>query len=161
MPAPRFAFSFQLLASGAVLFAGSIARAEDPCTTDTDCAHGFSCQVIATSDCASPACPPNADCPAPAPCVAETIKGCRPLANCSAHSDCADGWVCYEDTQQNCATAPAEACPPGVPCTKSLPPPPDCTTVTTRSCVPRYALPCNADADCGATGFTCVLDSGG
>src|SRR4051794_35708093 len=73
--------------------------------------------------------------------------------------------VCFESGAiTTCAgeakTAPAPDCPPNTDCiVPPTPPQPpsDCTTVTMRTCTPRYQLPCANEASCGA-GFNCVPD---
>src|SRR5262249_35719598 len=148
MYAPRFLpTTLSLLASGAVaLFAGA-AHAGQSCTVDTDCEHGFTCQTNGISACPAIACAPNTDCPQPF--CPPPSKECVP-GPCNAHSDCADGMVCYQSEQKSCTNATAPACPPNADCPAlPPPPPPECTVTTTRSCVPRYLLPCTNDAGCG------------
>jgi MYXO-CTERM domain-containing protein len=59
--------------------------------------------------------------------------------------------VCYSETREECDSAPP--CADGdCPATDSA-----CEPVTESGCVPRYVLPCEADADCGV-GFTCEVE---
>ena len=163
MLAPRYLpASLSLLATGLVAAFTGTAHAGQSCNLDADCGHGFACQVVGGSACPGIACPEGAPCPTLPPCTPMEFRECVP-ASCNAHSDCADGMVCIESTAvTTCPTAPAgeaPACPPNTDC-KVAPPPPapsDCTTVTVRTCTPRYELPCANEASCG-TGFNCVAD---
>src|SRR5215468_8212635 len=74
---PLFA-PLALLVSGAFSLTAASASAGQSCQLDSDCEHGFDCEVVGTSGCAAPACPPNADCPAPAPCDPTEFKECVP-----------------------------------------------------------------------------------
>ncbi len=142
-----------LLATGAVLLTSGRARATT-CSADTDCQHGFTCQVTGMSACASSPCAPGQTCPPPPPCTPTEYKECEP-GPCTVDTDCADGMVCDSQDVSNCTEpAPLPSCPPDQKCPV---PDPVCTTTTVKQCVPRYMLPCTADADCGA-GFTCVPD---
>lgn len=133
----------------AVALLGLVARPahalSNSCSKDSDCVKGWSCQVSASTDCASPACPPGEKCDEPIDCVTEDFKSCQP-GPCSADADCADGMVCYTHTETNC---PPVACAPGEDC-----PTPRCDPKTETACVPRYLLPCTTASDCGA-GFRC------
>ncbi|HET9953243.1 MAG TPA: hypothetical protein VFQ61_02000, partial [Polyangiaceae bacterium] len=86
MRRPHLAQKFMVLSalSGALLSA-SLARAQ--CGDDSECAKGFSCQVLAVS-CVAPACPPGQDCPTEPECDASEVRDCVP-AKCSSDSDCA------------------------------------------------------------------------
>ncbi|HVW27714.1 MAG TPA: MYXO-CTERM sorting domain-containing protein [Polyangiaceae bacterium] len=148
---------FALLASAAFSLTAGSASAGQSCTVDSDCAHGFDCEVVGGTACATPACAPGVACPPAPPCEAQVIKECVP-GTCMAHSDCADGMVCYAIPSTTCASPPrAAACPPNTKCDPPADTPPDCTTTTTNRCVPRYDLPCTTDASCG-DGFSCVPD---
>lgn len=138
--------------SALVLFAPLlVARAglaQEACG-DTSCPKGFSCEVEPTAcpaiDCVEGPCQP---------CVPNTVSVCRP-GPCSADSDCADGMACADVEQTNCVATDTSG---GAPCVEGACPekPADasCSTTTSKQCLPRWALPCAADADCGA-GFTC------
>ena len=146
-----------LLVSGALSLVAGAAEAGQSCKLDSDCDHGFACQVVGGTACASPACAPNTNCPPTPPCDPQEIKECVP-GPCQAHSDCATGMVCFAVPSTNCTSpAPAWECPPGADCAFPPPSPPDCTTTTMNTCVPLYELPCTTDASCGE-GFTCVQD---
>ena len=120
---------------------------------NTTCAHGFTCQVTPGA-CPAIACLDGADCP---PCIAQDSYVCVPSA-CATDADCGADMVCasHETTQcpvspptcapnQNCSP-PAKTDPAGVPI--------NCTTTTYHQCTPRWQLPCQVAAECGA-GFTC------
>jgi hypothetical protein len=156
--------------AGAISLVSANAAFAQECADDSDCDGGFSCQVAGTSGaCAVPACAPDdADCAKLAPECGEPMefKACQP-APCEEDSDCGGGnMVCHEYEQPStCSggTAPAAApmmvCPDGQDCPAEKPaeppPQPECTTPETKSvCTPRYVLPCEHDADCGA-GFNC------
>lgn len=65
------------------------------CGSDADCGEGFECQVIGSSDCAAPACPPGEDCP---------DIDCEPVAEesacvpreieCDTDAQCPSDWSC-------------------------------------------------------------------
>jgi MYXO-CTERM domain-containing protein len=141
--------------SAALLFTG-MASAGQSCMADATCPLGFTCQVVGASGCAEPNfyCPPGEPCPTPPPCVTQEIRECAP-APCDSDANCGSGMVCYTQTSQNCSGASAPPCASGTDC----PPPPveQCTTTATRTCVPKYLLPCTTATDCG-TGFTCDHD---
>src|ERR1700759_1295392 len=151
---PLFA-PLALLLSGAFSLTAASASAGQSCKTNSDCDHGFDCEVVATSGCAVAPCPPGAECPTPA-CDPQELKECVP-GPCQAHSDCADGMVCYAIPSTSCTAQTAPACPPNTKCAVPPPEPADCTTTTMNRCVPRYTLPCTTDASCG-DGFSCVPD---
>ncbi len=150
-----FRFLPAVFAAPAVLLLSSFAHAvaaPEPtgCGDGGACAHGFECKVVATSGCDSgPACAPGSACPDPAPCDTQVEYGCAPSA-CSVDADCASGMVCHEWTEgcevTDCLCAPGQACDCGEPAA--------CEPKTVSMCTPRYALPCEAAADCGP-GFTC------
>ncbi|HYQ01788.1 MAG TPA: MYXO-CTERM sorting domain-containing protein [Polyangiaceae bacterium] len=134
-----------LLALSSLLVLPSLAHAEKECSTDSDCAKGWTCHESGTSDCATPACPPGEKCEAqPTDCAATTYKTCQPMP-CHADSECADGMICYTFTSTRCA---ASDCAPGQTCPNS------CTTEMQSACAPRYVVPCNTASDCGS-GFSC------
>lgn len=137
----------------APLFVAERANAQQACG-DIVCPDGYTCES-ASAPCADVACAPGETCVA-APCEPKTYHYCAPSA-CTTDSDCGEGMVCFEHVSKRCAeTAPStEPCPPDAECAAFAPAPPvDCTPVTERLCTPRYLLPCQADADCGA-GFRC------
>ena len=134
-----------LLALALLSLAPRAARAQSSCSTDTDCAKGWSCQVSGGSGCASPACPPGQACETqPIDCSTVEYKSCQP-GPCHADSDCADGMVCYTYTESAC---PLGVCAAGQEC------PETCVPKTASACVPRYVLPCATADDCGS-GFQC------
>jgi MYXO-CTERM domain-containing protein len=156
----------------ALAFAASPARAQD-CKADTDCKKGFYCELtIATPPPTEPAptCAPGSKCPvsdpvpttnivAPGTVPAQMTGICRE-APCTADTDCGAGMICHTDTIQACSggsTGVAPACPPNADCLVAKPVPatdPVCTETKVSTCMYKWQLPCNADADCGA-GFTC------
>ncbi|HLK36868.1 MAG TPA: MYXO-CTERM sorting domain-containing protein [Polyangiaceae bacterium] len=146
-----------LFTSAAALTLSGVAQAATTCAQDSDCGHGFTCQVSGGTACPAIACAPNENCP-PIDCTPTITKECAPGA-CATDADCATGMVCYAQTATACPSSPpSAACDPSGPC--PTPAPFDagaCTTTTTRSCVPRYLLPCTQSTDCGA-GFTCMPD---
>jgi MYXO-CTERM domain-containing protein len=163
---------------GATLLLADAAAAQE-CKSDDDCGAGYTCeqaeQGCATIDIACA--PDDAEClkRAQQPCEPDPdYKLCRP-ASCEEDSDCPSNMACHAYENGTCAsgTAPADSAgaPAFAPCKdddcgtagaaggggaagKAAPPPPDCTTNTVKQCVPRYALPCEHDSDCGA-GFKC------
>lgn len=142
------------LAAPAVLFLASMAhaiQAPEPlpgCGDGPACAHGFECTVVGSSGCAPAACAPDQTCPPPEPCDVTEEYGCTP-AHCGADADCASDMVCHAWTEScpvtDCACAPGEKCDCGAT---------TCDPKTVSMCTPRYVLPCQTAADCGA-GFTC------
>jgi MYXO-CTERM domain-containing protein len=151
---------FALLFAAAALLTPSAARAANTCTQSSGCPKGFSCQVSeVTPPCPAIACAPGETCVQPA-CDQETISQCVPLP-CTSDSDCASGMVCFAQTSQDCPELAVPPCPPDAKCATPDPAPVQpCTTTTTRSCVPKYLLPCAAASDCG-DGFTCDPDEVG
>jgi hypothetical protein len=122
------------------------ARADVACGDQT-CPKNYECKAAPVA-CPDIACAPNdANCTPPD--CSGTVDTCVALP-CASDAECADGMVCYTSTEQDCPTAP--------PCEKgqACPQPSDgaCTTSSVSACVPKYMLPCAADADCG-DGFTC------
>jgi MYXO-CTERM domain-containing protein len=156
---PRGTLAF-LFATGVIL-APAGAWAASTCAQSSDCPKGFSCQVeeVATP-CPAIACAPGETCTQPQ-CDPQAVSSCTPLP-CTADSDCASGMVCFAQTTDNCAgtTVAEPACPPNEKCAEPAPTPETCTSTTTRSCVPRYLLPCTTASDCG-DGFTCAPDEVG
>ncbi|RYZ06487.1 MAG: hypothetical protein EOO73_16065 [Myxococcales bacterium] len=148
LPAAFAAPTVLLLSS----FAHALAAPEPSagCGDGPGCGFGFECSVVATSGCApTPACAEGASCPEPEPCIETSSYGCTP-AHCQVDTDCASDMVCHERTEgcavTDCACAPGEKCDCGDPA--------PCETKTISTCTPRYLLPCEAAADCGA-GFNC------
>ncbi|HEX4338488.1 MAG TPA: hypothetical protein VH062_21430 [Polyangiaceae bacterium] len=150
-----FPASLALLVSGALSLLSGAAHAGQSCKADSDCDHGFDCEVVGGTGCSNIACPPDAPCPPTPSCDPQVIKECVP-GTCEAHSDCATDMVCYAQTPATTCGDPAPACAPGEKC--NPPPEPTCTTEpSVNRCVPRWSLPCATDASCG-DGFSCVPD---
>jgi hypothetical protein len=147
LPAPLTASAALLLA----LVAPSRAFAND-CVSSADCEKGFDCQVVGTSGCATPSCPPDGPCPEAEPCEVRTQKECVP-APCTRDAECSAGMVCHEWTSGGCATSGC-ACPSDQPNCTCPSEPPVCEETTESRCTPKYLLPCAAAADCGSN-FTC------
>jgi len=147
--------SVALLAFVGATLSPIAAHADTPCSSDSDCSKGFTCQMTGVSGC-----PPVAACPlggsgadcAVTPCEPQVVSDCEP-GPCSTDSDCADGMVCHADVIEGCATP---ACAPGE--TYAGLDAGGCTTTTVSTCVPPYDLPCQVNSDCGA-GFNCVPDT--
>ncbi|HTQ07979.1 MAG TPA: hypothetical protein VMI54_29200 [Polyangiaceae bacterium] len=135
----------------ALSFAGPLAfvapaRADVACGDQT-CPQNYTCQSEPVA-CPAIACAKDDPNCTPVSCTG-TVQTCEPLP-CTSDSDCADGMVCYTQTEEVCPTAPA--CAKGQDCPQATDT--TCTTSTMSGCVPKYLLPCNVDADCG-DGFTC------
>jgi len=82
-----------------------------------------------------------------------TISTCQP-GPCTADTDCAAGMVCHSALLTTCSGGKAPPpCPADTKCDTSVTDP-ICTTETVSTCAFKWALPCNADADCG-DGFSC------
>ncbi len=144
------------ITAAAALLGHSGRAAAQECESDADCVASYTCEVVGESGCGF-ACPDGTpDCAPPpdADCAVMQYKACVP-GPCSSDSDCEDGMVCFEQEVFSCPPSAEIDCPPGADCPK--PPEPVCETTTTSSCVPRYAVPCEEDADCG-DGFDCVED---
>jgi len=125
------------------------------CASNSDCAHGLTCQASAATPTPTPACPTGTTClpttTPPAPSLT-----CLP-APCQTSADCGQAMVCHSETTTTCSggTAVAVKCDPNTVCTTAPPATdPVCTDTTTSLCRYMWDLPCNADADCG-TGFVC------
>lgn len=147
--------SLTLLASGALAFAVSDAQAQSSCDSDADCSKGLQCAVVGGSDCAVAPCPEGAECPIPPDCERSEMKACVPGASCESDADCGADMVCFEQTYQECRDS-EPPCPEGSDCVEPMSSAPsDCTTQTQRSCIPKYAAPCQVASDCGE-GFKCV-----
>jgi hypothetical protein len=141
-----------VLWSGGLLLSGWAASVQaQTCEANADCPKGFTCEMTGGSSCGSPGCTPGEKCPDPPPCENTVYRSCVP-GPCAVDSDCADGMVCYEQKIQACSGGLPVACMRGAACPE--PAPPVCTDQSTRSCVPRYLLPCTNDTSCGP-GFTC------
>jgi hypothetical protein len=146
LPAPLTASAALLLA----LMAPGRALAND-CASSTDCDQGFECQVVGTSGCATPSCPPDAPCPEAEPCEVRTQMECVPAA-CTSDAECGAGMVCHEWMTGSCGASDC-ACSSDQPdCTCAAAP--ACEETTERLCTPKYVLPCAVAADCGSN-FTC------
>lgn len=140
------------------LMVPGLGRAQS-CASDADCATGLSCQddptvtggtgVCSVADGGRVCTTTPTEPPLP-------TKSCRP-APCTSDADCGS-MICYKQTVTTCAggtTPVTDACRPGTTCVAPPPPVPEtCTPTTTSLCTYRWALPCNADVDCG-TGFLC------
>ncbi len=119
------------------------AQAAESCGEES-CPKGFVCEMV-PAPCPEIACV-EGSCP---PCGA-SVPACRP-ASCQSDSDCGDGMACSERRYDCGAVAPAcvgDDCP-------TTNDEPSCAPTVEKLCVPRWQLPCNADADCGE-GFSCV-----
>jgi len=122
---------------------------------DTTCAYGFTCQVIPGA-CPLIACRDGEACP---PCAPQDSYVCAP-SSCATDADCGAFMVCAPlETTQCSVSPPAEVCAPNTDCSPPATTDPagatsNCTTTTYHQCTPRWQLPCQTAADCGA-GFTC------
>lgn len=126
-----------------ILALPQLARAQAACG-DTVCPKGYECKSEPLG-CPAIDCVEGADCP---PCEPTEETYCSPLP-CSSDADCDSGMTCAtRDVTECTGVAPPcdSECPPA--------PEPECTTTRVSQCVPNWALPCEAAADCGA-GFTC------
>lgn len=127
------------------------AHALERCEVDADCGKGLECQIVGATDCAAPACPPDAPCE-PVECEPSIAKACMP-AECTVDADCASGMVCHEWSRAGACETANCACSSAAPDCSC--PDPVCEPPTIQKlCTPRYVLPCEAAADCG-DGFTC------
>lgn len=147
---PARSLSARHVLSALVLFTpllfGRAALAQQACG-DTTCPKGFSCEME-TAGCAAVECVGELC----QPCVPDTVLVCRP-GPCSADADCAEDMACADVEQSSCAdAAEAPACIQA-PCPE-MRPEGTCTTTASKQCLPRWALACAVDADCGA-GFSC------
>ena len=178
-------------ALGMLGFAGTaFAQTSSTCTADTDCQHGYTCQVTAIVNGTTPACPPDSPCittgttgtagaggsvggaaphdakdggtSAPASTViTSTISTCVP-GPCTIDSDCAAGMICHGETVTTCSGSGATPpCEAGTKCdTSGVVTQSQCTNQIVSTCTFKWALPCNVDADCG-DGFACQPSIGG
>ena len=121
----------------------------------TTCAQGFTCQVVPGA-CPLIACRDGETCP---PCTPQDSYVCAPSA-CATDADCGADMVCASlDSTQCPVSPPTEVCAPNMDCSRPVMTDPagstsNCTTTTYHQCTPRWQLPCQTAADCGA-GFTC------
>ena len=184
------------------------AQTAPTCTSDTDCQHGYTCQVSGAvgTGTSGPDCPWGVGCPTrgtgaggsaaasggpvptggtgtvpadgagnsggsdtpaadggtanpgttdPGTTTTSTVSSCQP-APCTVDIDCAAGMVCHAETLTTCSGGgKAEPpCPADTKCESTVTDPPVCTSQTVSTCTYKWALPCNADADCG-DGFAC------
>lgn len=146
---------FAFAASAVMAFAVLAPRSALAQACDTECARGFTCEVVGSSGCSPSACPPGRECPPPQPCEVTEERACVPAA-CSSSADCAEGMVCHEFTE-SCPISDC-ACPPGesdCACAQAA-----CDPQTVSMCTPTYALPCEAASDCG-DGFDCMAQQCG
>ncbi len=137
------------------------------CATDSDCDHGYTCQVTSSGGtCPAIDCAPGEDCIQPEcdTTVTET-RECVAGGPCEADADCIEGWLCAErQSYDDCAVSggamrPA-VCPESDPdCNPVEPAPepaqPPCEPTTELYCAPRYTQACAEAADCGP-GFNCT-----
>ncbi|HSY25266.1 MAG TPA: MYXO-CTERM sorting domain-containing protein [Polyangiaceae bacterium] len=137
------------------MFVSVAAHADTPCAQDSDCSKGFSCQTVSVGGCAEPVivCAAGEACDAstvgPVDCNVPEQRACEP-GPCTTDADCASGMTCLASSSKSCSS-PACA-DPSQGCSTTV----TCTMVTGPSmCVPKYELPCTADADCGDH-FTCT-----
>lgn len=156
----RAAAQLMLTALALVGLAGSALAQESTCESDTDCDHGYSCEVTGGEAGGCPGSPPCADerdCPPPPECddTPTETKSCVPARDCAQDADCAEGWVCAMREAQDCTSVDI-ACPSDGECPK--PEPETCEAVVERACVPRWLAPCEDASSCGA-GFDCVEQS--
>jgi MYXO-CTERM domain-containing protein len=150
-----FAIMLGTLAATAASRAAAKEPAMPPQSTcgDTTCAYGFTCQVIPGA-CPLIACRAGEVCP---PCDPQSSYVCAPSA-CATDADCGADTVCAAHETTQCPTSPP-TCAPNTDCSPPVTTDPpgatsNCTTTTYRQCTPRWQLPCQTAADCGA-GFTC------
>lgn len=123
----------------------SNAAAQTACG-DTTCPKGYACESV-PAGCPAIACAPGSNCP---PCD-DAVLACV-AEPCASDADCDVDMVCLSETITECSGS-APACEPGREC--APPPPAECETIERSQCVPRWALPCQTSANCGA-GFECV-----
>jgi MYXO-CTERM domain-containing protein len=149
LPRSLAASSVFLLSLAAPLFVSATASADEACG-DRVCPKGFTCESISVG-CPAIYCE-GPDCPT----CDGTEEACVPVP-CTSNADCATDMVCHTETHQECEDVAPCASDDGsekVPeCERQEPT--NCTTVSTSACVPRWYLPCQTAADCGA-GFECV-----
>ncbi len=151
MISPRFIrLTVAMLVSLGALGASRAAHAQSmTCASDTDCSKGFSCQTVGASACPAIACAPGEECDIPI-CDPQIIKECEP-GPCNTDADCATGMVCFTDSAESCPppVEVAPSCPKDAPCAEAVNVDVDagaCTTMTSKSCVPKYDLPCHVDS---------------
>ena len=147
-------FLWAVLGAATALFPGT-ARADTPCTKDSDCLKGYVCESGTFSACPDIACnPDDPNCKLPE-CTPQAYSACVP-GPCSTDSDCGTGMACVA-APVNCTTPAVAPCAPGEECDPAPAVDASCDPGTARQCAPRYTLPCHVDSDCG-DGFTCVPD---
>lgn len=137
----------------AVCLAPTSAFATTECTSDADCADGFTCEEH-QEPCPAVDCIDGQDCSNN--CEPSTVSECtpEPPASCDSAADCAADEVCVTYESETCS-ATAQACASGQECDAGAAPDAECTTETIGYCLPPYLAPCQTDSDCGA-GFACV-----
>jgi hypothetical protein len=131
----------------ALILAGPRLAAAQTACGDITCPKGYEC-VTDEQDCPAIDCVEGQECTPCEPMVATT---CSPLP-CTSDADC--------DSGMTCAAMDVVECPAAPPCDGAEngecpePPETECTTTRVSECMPNWALPCEAAADCGP-GFTC------
>lgn len=128
----------------------STASAQESCTNDGDCEHGYTCEEIGGA-CPAIDCPPGVPCDRPA---CEISYGCVPARDCTEDDDCIEGWKCISQERRSCGDIAIAPCAPGEECNEK-PEPADCDVETVTYCEAPWNLPCETAADCGP-GFNCV-----
>lgn len=132
--------------------------AAQSCETDSDCGAGYVCHTETYQSCSVQACMRGQFCPPP---VCETYESKYCIsAPCSTDADCPSTMVCntpmYEECSGGGMTAPCAKGDGGCDSSTAI----DAGTYECHqvagdpTCTPRYQLPCQVAADCGA-GFAC------
>lgn len=119
------------------------------CADDSECPKGFTCEQTVNLACPEIACAPDTECE-PIECDSGPLYECVSV-ECDSDDDCAEGMVCHTETWRLCA----DGCPEGASDEECQQQESACEEQSESSCVPRYALACEADGDCGP-GFSCL-----